>query len=86
MPRDLGLGHTVIPVQDSWTARLTPGKRGTQPLTMLSAAESQRSSSIPGLVKAEIRRGLRISTWEGAFGQIHAALTANALLTGFALS
>jgi MFS family permease len=38
------------------------------------------------LAKAEIRRGLRISTWEGACSQVHAVLVSNAFLIGFALA
>ena len=37
------------------------------------------------LAKSETRRGLRISIWEGAAGQVHAVLVGNAFLTGFAL-
>lgn len=38
------------------------------------------------LGKSEIRRGLRISTWEGASAQVHNVLVSNALLSGFALA
>lgn len=50
----------------------------------MSAPES--ISAVAKLPKAEIRRGLNISTWEGGFGQIHAALTTSGLLTGFVLA
>ena len=38
------------------------------------------------LSKSEIRRGLRISSWEGAGGTVHNVLVTNAFLTGFALA
>jgi MFS family permease len=53
---------------------------------MLNVSAHERASAVSKLAKAEIRRGLRISTWEGASAQIHTALTNSALLTGFALA
>ena len=38
------------------------------------------------LSKSEIRRGLRISTWEGVGGAVHNVLVTNVFLTGFALA
>ena len=38
------------------------------------------------LSKHEIRRGLRIATWEGVSGNIHNVLVSNVFLTGFALA
>jgi len=37
------------------------------------------------LNRLEILRGMRLSTWDGAFATIHTSLTAGAFLTGFAL-
>lgn len=41
---------------------------------------------ISPLTKSEIRRGLRISSWEGAFGNVYTVLVGNVFLTGFALA
>ena len=38
------------------------------------------------LSKGEIRRGLRIATWDGVAGNVHNVLVGNVFLTGFALA
>lgn len=53
---------------------------------MLPVVAPERISADSKPAKAEIRRGLKISSWEGALGQIHSALTTSSLLTGFALA